>query len=91
MKLKNSGGWPPNKYKHIKGSGYGTTWSSSAKAMKGQNEYGTVVSNRSNTYRVSRMTSRSPSESKENKSMQEDVNVQNYVIRLKSTDCIFYF
>ena len=81
-------GWPPSKYKNIKGSGYGTTWSSNT--LK-KSSTGGLDKNKSIRRQVDRNGSRSPVkfavQEREDDTFgysKEDIDTHNYIIRLKS-------
>ncbi len=75
----DAGGWPPKKYRNIRGSGYGTTWTSKSGKMVSK------IVNRLGDGSAERNRSKSPDEARqENGYTKEEINTQNYIIRLKS-------
>ena len=82
-------GWPPNKYRHVKGSGYGSSWTPSKNSktqLLDQSLNGTTrvgpVSDRS------RISSTSPRRNVPSGTYtalgQNEIDQQNYIINLKS-------
>lgn len=91
-KSKNMG-WPPDKYSHIKGSGYGTSWRPKPRSPHNEINESSNQSlrnkenNRMNkTARISSPSPHSRNQENMNYSMKNDIDMQNYVISLKSND-----
>jgi len=78
-KSGGGGAWPPKQYRHIRGSGYGTTWGSSAGRAGGKGV------ERSGDGSRERTSSGSPGRKRQESGYtKEEIDTQNYIIRLKS-------
>ena len=85
-KTKNLG-WPPDKYSHIKGSGYGTSWQPKSKSSQlNESLNQSLRDSRQQMSKTTRILSPSPhSRNQENLGFSKhDMDMQNYVISLKS-------
>ncbi len=95
--ISNSrGGWPPDKYRHVKGSGYGTSWSPSTYLLQKSDQKSTEAklkkpinklkqnqlnkSEKNNNNNINK----SITESNINAILEMDEKTQIYILKLKS-------
>ena len=90
-------GWPPAKYKHIKGTGYGSSWrpgTYNIQAKTNDLEQSLTQTRPNRTHQLSnknsRVSSQSPTVKKQQISFHIDEVTQNYISNLKSKSSSLY-
>ncbi len=79
-----SGGWPPDKYKHIKGTGYGTSWTPGNASQQPKNLDLSHTIQRSLKKTHTKSNSNFANNESNSQSTLIDDQTQNYILNLRS-------